>query len=172
MDAMVLQSQDNGARFVHLLDSLPPFEQRTLLSSVLQKVSKEHLSVSATTEADASWWKADSEVVSAAAGLIKILVAASETRQAQLMAWLTNSSGAGVGEGIGIRRAVVAVLDKSEAETLLEKSMQLFGDQLYIRHTPTIQQEGMSETSQINLADHLILHSTCTSPAPERGLCP
>ena len=148
MDDMVLQGQDNGARFVHLLNSLPAFEQRTMLSSVLQNLSKENLSVLITTEADASWWKADSKVVSGAAGLIKILATASEIRQTQLMAWLTSSSGAGVGEGIAIRRAVVAVVseDNNKAETLLEKSMQQFGDQLYIRHTPTLQQEGMCET--------------------------
>jgi len=62
-----------------------------------------------------------------------------------LLSWLTSSTGAGVGEGIAIRRAVVAALaeDKSDMETVLEKSLQQLGDQLYIKHTPTMQQEGI-----------------------------
>ncbi|TVY88746.1 DNA replication checkpoint protein tel2, partial [Lachnellula willkommii] len=55
--------------------------------------------------------------------------------------WIAD--GTGVGEGIAIRRAVVTALaeDKSDMETVLEKSLQQLGDQLYIKHTPTMQQE-------------------------------
>lgn len=61
-----------------------------------------------------------------------------------LVSWLTSSSGAGLGDGIAIRRAVVVVLsrEKTDIETVLDKSLQQFGDQLYIKHTPTIQQDG------------------------------
>lgn len=62
-----------------------------------------------------------------------------------LISWLTGTSGAGLGDGIAIRRAAVVVLSKDKAaiETVLEKSLQQFGDQLYIKHTPTLQQEGI-----------------------------
>lgn len=62
-----------------------------------------------------------------------------------LISWLTGTSGAGLGDGIAIRRTVVVVLSKDKAaiETVLEKSLQNFGDQLYIKHTPTLQQEGI-----------------------------
>jgi hypothetical protein len=32
--------------------------------------------------------------------------------------------------------------DKSDIQAVLEKSLQQFGDQLYIKHTPTLQQDG------------------------------
>jgi telomere length regulation protein len=146
LKSLLLQSQNEDARFTKLLSSLPTFEQRNVLYALLQIISKEHLSTSFTTEADSSWWKSDVKVVSGAAGLIKILVANEETRKNQLLSWLTSSTGAGVGEGIAIRRAVVAALaeDKSDMETILEKSLQQLGDQLYIKHTPTMQQEGTS----------------------------
>ena len=57
---------------------------------------------------------------------------------------MIDEPGAGVGDGIGIRRAVVAVLakDKEAITTVLEKSVNQFGDQLYIKHTAVLQQEG------------------------------
>ena len=65
-------------------------------------------------------------------------------RKGFVVAWLTSSSGAGIGWSIGIRRAVLAALaeDKESIITVLEKSLSQFGDQLYIRHSPILQQEG------------------------------
>ncbi|TVY48994.1 DNA replication checkpoint protein [Lachnellula occidentalis] len=143
LKSLLLQSQGDSTRFTHLLSSLPSFEQRNVLYALLQIISKEHLSTTITTEADSSWWKSDAKVVSGAAGLIKSLITNEESRKTQLLSWLTSSTGAGVGEGIAIRRAVVAALaeDKSDMETVLEKSLQQLGDQLYIKHAPTMQQE-------------------------------
>jgi telomere length regulation protein len=77
--------------------------------------------------------------------LIKLVLGNEESRKSHLKTWLTSSSGAGVGDGIAIRRAVVAALavDNSDIETVLDKSLRLFGDQLYIKHTSTMQQEGI-----------------------------
>ncbi|CAG8949598.1 hypothetical protein HYFRA_00007831 [Hymenoscyphus fraxineus] len=143
LDSLILGNEDKSAQFITLLNHLPTFEQKNVLYSTLQFVSREKLSTSITTEADSSWWKSDAKVISGASSLIKSLVSGAESRSNQLMAWLTSSSGAGVGESIAIRRAVVAVIaeEKSSIESLLEKSIQQFGDQLYVRHTPTIQQE-------------------------------
>jgi len=146
LKSLLFQSQSDDTRFTNLLSSLPTFEQRNVLYALLQIISKEHLSTTITSEADSSWWKLDAKVVSGAAGLIKSLVNNEESRKTQLLSWLTSSTGACVGEGIAIRRAVVAALaeDKSDMEAVLEKSLQQLGDQLYIKHTPTMQQEGAS----------------------------
>ncbi|CAG8970680.1 hypothetical protein HYALB_00003435 [Hymenoscyphus albidus] len=132
LDSMILGNEDKSAQFITLLDHLPAFEQKNVLYSTLQFVSREKLSTSITIEADSSWWKSDAKVVSGASSLIKSLVSGAESRSSQLMAWLTSSSGAGVGGSIAIRRAVVAVIaeEKSSIESLLEKSIQQFGDQL------------------------------------------
>jgi telomere length regulation protein len=145
LDSMVVHSCDNGAQFLRLLNQLSALEQRNVLFNALQMLAREHLSSTITTDGDSSWWEADSKLVSGAAGMVKILVADSDSRRSQLLAWATSSSGAGAGAGVEIRRAVVAILaeDKNDIETVLEKSIAQFGDQLYIRHTPTIQQEGI-----------------------------
>jgi telomere length regulation protein len=143
---LLLGRKGQHAEFLKLLDVLPRFEQRNVFYSVLKIVSREHLSVEVLSEDNAQWWQADTGIISAAAGLISLMAANEEQRKVQLINWLTGSPGAGSGDGIAIRRAVVAALtrDKTDTDTVLEKSLQQFGDKLYIRHTPTLQQEGVA----------------------------
>ncbi|KJZ73629.1 hypothetical protein HIM_06962 [Hirsutella minnesotensis 3608] len=87
---------------------------------------------------------AESNVTLAAvSGLIDAVVANDEVRRAHLVTWCTSSSGAGLGDGVGIRRAVTACLaqDKDTMSLLSEKSLAQFGDQLYIKHAAMLQQE-------------------------------
>ncbi|KAF4624096.1 hypothetical protein G7Y89_g14073 [Cudoniella acicularis] len=144
---ILLQSEDEGSHFIKLLDSLSNFEQRNMIFIIFQVISKYYISADITTEADSSWWKSDAKPISGAVKLVKVLIAGEESRKTQVLAWLTSSSGAGVGEGIAIRRAVIAALaeDKSDIETVLEKSIQQIGDKLYINHTPTMQQEAHTQ---------------------------
>lgn len=144
LNSLILDSEDEGTRFTTLLNNLSIFEQRNILYAALQDISKHHLSAPITTEDDPSWWNSDSKIISGASGLIKLLVASNEARRDQLIAWLTSSTGAGMGEGVAIRRAVMACIaeDKSDMEAVLDKSIQQLGDQLYIRHTSSMQQDG------------------------------
>lgn len=89
----------------------------------------------------------DDPAVSAAAGVINaVLAAGGGTEKFNLIDWCTTFSGAGLGNGVGIRRAVVAVLaqDKEAISTVLLTSLARFGDSLYISHAPVLQQEGES----------------------------
>lgn len=143
--SLLLLHQDYSTQFKRLLSSLPTFEQRNFIYSLLKLVSRDYLSSIITSEDDSHWWQADEGFVSATASLINLVLDNEEPRKSHLMTWLTSSSGAGVGDGIAIRRAVIAALaaDKKDVEALLEKSLRQFGDQLYIKHTPTLQQEGI-----------------------------
>lgn len=87
---------------------------------------------------------APNETVSAAAGIINDVVQNDQTRVSHLVTWCCSTSGAGLGHSIGIRRAVVALLakDKETITLILEKSVNQFGDQLYIKHTAIMQQQG------------------------------
>jgi telomere length regulation protein len=86
------------------------------------------------------------ETVSAVAAILKDVVLDDETRKNLLIDWCASPSGAGLGDGIGIRRAVVAALaqDREAITTVLSKSLAQFGDELYIRHAAILQQNGMS----------------------------
>ena len=101
------------------------------------------------------------QTVSAVAGVIRDVIQDDETRLSHLVSWCTASSGAGLGDAIGIRRAVLAVLaDKAAITTVLEKSLNQFGDQLYIKHTAILQQEGKLVLSplKIHLANLCPVH--------------
>ncbi|RDW85050.1 hypothetical protein BP6252_02640 [Coleophoma cylindrospora] len=142
VSSLLLQTDDKWFSFSSLIDSLPSLEQKNLLQTLLKLISKDYFSATVTSEDDSEWWKANAYPVSGAANLISRVIS-TEQRKEYIIDWLTGSSGAGIGDGIAIRRAVVVSISnsKNDLETVLEKSLQQFGDQLYIRHTPTLQQE-------------------------------
>ncbi|KAK3335755.1 telomere length regulation protein-domain-containing protein [Cercophora scortea] len=125
-------------RFGGLLNNLPQMEQRRVMFSVLKILSDEYLDSLGLCESEES-----QTLVSAAAGALQSIVGMHENRRNHLLEWLTSSSGAGLGEGVSIRRAVMAVIsqDKDNIVKVVEKSISQFGDQLYIKHSPILQQE-------------------------------
>ncbi len=142
--ALLLGEDEDRQQFILLIDTLPSYEQRMVLDAGLKTLSKHHLSKSETTDC-LDWWTTDAGLVAGAAGYLELIISKDDTRKSHLISWLTSLSGAGVGEAIGIRRAAIAFLSgfKYEMESVVEKSLQQFGDQLYIRHAPSSQQEGM-----------------------------
>lgn len=121
-----------------VFDSLAHSEQRSLLFSLLKALSELYLN-----KLDPSDSQSERKVVSAAAEVINRLVADEPKYFSLLSGWLTSATGAGLGDAIGIRRAVLSVLasNKDNIVTVFDKSLSQFGDFLYIRHTPILQQE-------------------------------
>lgn len=126
-----------------IFDNLAHTEQRNVLFNLLRTIAELHLN-----KLEGNNTASDRMAISAAAGVIKGLVANNAKYMSYLVTWLTNATGAGVGDAIGIRRAVLAVLasDRDSITTVFEKSLNQFGDFLYIKHTPMLQQEGTYET--------------------------
>ncbi|KAH8676088.1 telomere length regulation protein-domain-containing protein [Xylariales sp. PMI_506] len=123
-----------------IIDLLPQTDQRKILVGVLQNLSG-RLPLDTDTSVE------EYPLIWAAAGMLKLIVGTSQIRQGHLIAWLTDAVGAGIGEGSAIRRAAMAVLggSKEAMTTVLEKSLAQFGDQLYIRHAPVLQQEAHAQ---------------------------
>lgn len=122
-----------------LFTHLSQLEQKRVLYAVLRHLSESSLNklgIADTPEA--------STIIGAAAGVVEKLVENETSRKNHLVVWLTGATGAGLGDAVGIRRAVLAVLaqDREAITTVLEKSLHQFGDELYIRHSPVLQQEG------------------------------
>lgn len=124
-------------------------EQRTILNSALRLLTTRYL-VEQPQLDNPDWWKADASIISAGARYLSCVIAKEESRKDFLITWLTSVSGAGIGSHIGVRRAAIAALSdyKYDLEAVLEKSMQQFGDQLYIKHAPSLQQEGNKPHTQ------------------------
>lgn len=128
--------EDNHIRTV--FENLAPSEQKLMLFSLLKTLSELHLNRLDTADAPH-----DRQVISAAAGVIKELVGNGRKHISHLTTWLTSATGAGIGEAIGVRRTVLAILalDRDEILTVFDKGLTQFGDFLYIKHTPILQQE-------------------------------
>ncbi|KAB5580559.1 telomere length regulation protein-domain-containing protein [Coniochaeta sp. 2T2.1] len=137
-EELLLGEAANPPAFGILLDALPGPDQRKVIFGVLKLLSDRHLDQLGSCESPDS-----AAIIAAAAGAIKAIVGTSGAKIAHLVSWLTASSGAGLGEGVGIRRAVMAIVAqrKETVISVLEKSLGQFGDQLYIKHSPILQQE-------------------------------
>ncbi len=86
----------------------------------------------------------DTTFVAALAGLINAIVQDPRLKE-YLVSWLATGPGVSLTENMAIRRAVVTVVaqDREQLVQVLEKAMGQFGDQLYIKHTPMLHQQGM-----------------------------
>ncbi|ETS87273.1 hypothetical protein PFICI_01101 [Pestalotiopsis fici W106-1] len=126
--------------FPRLLDCMPQLDQRRFLTTILKLLASR-----LPTSSDKS--TEDYPMIWAAAGVLKSVIGTSQVRKGYLIAWLTDASGAGLGDDCGIRRAAVAALanDKEAITTVLERSLNQFGDQLYIKHSPILQQEAHAQ---------------------------
>ncbi|MCJ1465899.1 telomere binding protein [Pseudocyphellaria aurata] len=127
---------------VNLVQNLGVHEQRSFLHSLLRILSKRHLE---NTSGGHPYEKQqdNKKALGGTAALISKLVQDSEVLQDGLVDWLTGVSGDAVGQDFNVRRAVVAALAHDQARILhvLNKSLELFGDKLSIRHTPMLHQE-------------------------------
>ncbi|KAI1461595.1 telomere length regulation protein-domain-containing protein [Annulohypoxylon moriforme] len=140
--SLLLQDADSQALFEKLLGFFPPLEQRKLLNLILKLLSDKYLNT-----VDGEDATKDAALISAVSGVLKVVVGNDEARKNNLINWLTSGSGAGIGEGCAIRRAVVAVFsgDKDSMVAILEKSLSQFGDKLYIQHAPLLQQDAHAQ---------------------------
>ncbi|KAH6854190.1 telomere length regulation protein-domain-containing protein [Chaetomium sp. MPI-CAGE-AT-0009] len=139
---LALKPQADPKRFGLLVGGLPQTEQRKVLYSVLKILSTGHLDRLGRCETEET-----KPPISAVAGALNGILDSVENGRRHLVEWLINSSGAGLGEGVGIRRAVMAVVsqERDDLVTALEKSLGQFGDQLYIKHSPMLQQEAHAQ---------------------------
>lgn len=122
-----------------IFEQLPHTEQRNVMFSLLKALAELHLNkLEGNDETN------EKAVISAATSVVDKLVANNTKSMSHLVTWLTSATGAGVGDAVGVRRAALAALvsDRDSITTVFEKSLSQFGDVLYIKHTPMLQQEG------------------------------
>ncbi|PSR82710.1 telomere length regulation protein-domain-containing protein [Coniella lustricola] len=134
----LIDTPQEGGSIRTVLSGLPTSQQRTFLFGMIQNLSDLYLN-----GFDGPDTPAPQAIISGVAGFIKQLVADDPRCTSHLEAWLTNATGAGLGDAVGIRRAILAVLATTQDSiaAVFEKSLAQFGDYLYIRHTPILQQE-------------------------------
>ena len=130
-----------------IMEQLPVYEQKKMLNGILKFAADTYFSSISTGPETV-----DAGVVSAVAGLVDKVIVTSTSLRSQLVSWLLTSPGVGLPNGIAIRRAAVAAVsnDQSALSDILDKSMAEFGDQLFIKHSPMMQQEGTSMSAKMS----------------------
>lgn len=138
---------------------LKSFEQRKFLNAIVACTIKQHFSFDVIARIDAQI--PSSELVSGVASLFHTLVETNDVLKEHMVSLLIRSNVPSLDDSLSARRAIMAALAQDESKSsnllyrnmclyvidnlhnLLEKSIKLFGDSLFIRHTPVLQQEGL-----------------------------
>lgn len=133
------------------------FEQRKYMNAIITFVAKHYFSNEVVNKDSLV---ASSPVIDAAGGLFHDLIKDNDVLKEHLISTLTRSTIPVLDDSLSVRRSVVAALAKDHGKqcrnlgtstlltaidklhTLLESLIKLFGDSVYIRHTPVLQQEG------------------------------
>ncbi len=137
VDSLLLSDGIDSSLFAKICLNSPSYG-RKVIHTTLDHLAKRYLARPGVGD------ETNSPTISAVAAVIAAVVSKSEALRDELIKWCTSASGAGLGHGIGIRRAVIAVIAQSKEAitTVLEKSVSQFGDELYIRHAAILQQNG------------------------------
>lgn len=163
-----------------LIKNMGVQEQKTSLYSLLRILSKHRLPILTETLSDDEQQE-HTRILRGAAALISFLVKESDILKDALVSWLTGSSGDGIGQEKAIRRAVIAALSDDHGRgftcvvkvyadrqalarmiVLFNKILELFGEKLFIKHTPMLHQQGF--ITSFYARNHLIADYTQSLP--------
>ncbi|KAF3046400.1 telomere binding protein [Didymella heteroderae] len=137
---------DRMARFAALVGRLKAFEQRKYLNAVITYVMKHCFQSEIIDTADEPIDR--SPMVSAAAYLLNSFMNSNEVLKDHVVASLTKSALPSLDESLATRRSVIAALaqDEDKLQNVFENCIKTFGDPVYIKHTPVMQQESLAQT--------------------------
>ena len=144
-----------------LLADIHPQERRVMLFSLMRNLFKQHLT---SFEDNPSIAKSSAEntAIGAVAAVLAAITETTIDLQDCLVEWLVSISADAVRQNHSSHRAVIrtvsvkqgnssnshvvsyeiAKLPSDQIGKALQRSLELFGDKLYIKHTPTLHQEG------------------------------
>lgn len=138
-ETLLLREDGDLEAFNRLFARLPLTERMKLFSSLLLYLTSTFFNKPNISESSSR-----DPIISAVASLICKVTPDETFTKTCIVDWLVGPVGAGPDGNIAIRRAVFACLAKNEQSLadVLEKSMEQFGDELYIKHTPMLQHQG------------------------------
>ncbi|EEH34683.1 hypothetical protein PAAG_05732 [Paracoccidioides lutzii Pb01] len=145
-DGLLLHGDALSDRFGILLDNMRSHHLILVFKSVLHDLEKSYLRPF-PSEAESPLDDPDKQkLISGIAALVELMVRDREFLRAQLNEWLASGLEVNI-RGIDFRRALLASYGNQQ-EPLLEilgKALEIFGDKLYIKHTPTSGQEANTQ---------------------------
>ncbi|KAF2132660.1 hypothetical protein P153DRAFT_309193 [Dothidotthia symphoricarpi CBS 119687] len=142
----ILIDDDRIETLRDFMSRMKTFEQRKFLNAVIAFVDKQYFPSIMVDKEDTSITA--SKPISSVAGLLYSLTKDNDVLKEHLVSALAKSTIPSLSESFAARRSVIAALSKDDDKihTLLENSIRLFGDSVYIKHTPIVQQEALAQT--------------------------
>ncbi|KAF9699923.1 hypothetical protein EKO04_002486 [Ascochyta lentis] len=137
---------DQVNSFSDLIGQMKAFEQRKYLNAVIVCITKQFFQSEIVSKEDAPI--APSPVISGATYLLCSFITTNDILKDYLASSVTRSTIPSLDESFAIRRTVVAALaqDEDKLQTLFENCIKTFGDSVYVKHTPVLQQEALAQT--------------------------
>jgi telomere length regulation protein len=142
-----------GPLLQSLLQNLQTHEQRQFLDQTFKVLSKQCLSLTSPPDFDDALTETPS-TIAATSAIIVDLTAESEAMRAHLETWLSDPT-LNASESFSMRRAAVSAFTHASKGTanmledpvqdLMEKTMKRFGDNLFVKHSPILQQEACAQ---------------------------
>jgi telomere length regulation protein len=142
-----------GPLLQSLLQNLQAHEQRQLLDQTFKVLSKQCLSLTSPPDFDDALTDTPSTISATSATIVE-LIGTSDATRAHLETWLSDPT-LNASESFVIRRAAVSAFAHASKGTanmledpvqdLMEKTMKRFGDNLFVKHSPILQQEACAQ---------------------------
>lgn len=126
-----------------VIEKLRVSDQQRFLQTTLSMLDSKFLQTN-RGDGDESAGK-PSKAIGGSAALLRDLASNNDRLQDALVEWLTDDRSGG---STKLRRAALAALqtDEDRMQRVMERNMQQFGDPLFIKHTPIVQQEAIAQT--------------------------
>lgn len=130
------------AKLQSLVRSLAAHEQRGFLLSTISLVSSRYLKNPTSKQTLNN--HEDRKIVSVAAALLQTVVATDEETMVEYLSeWLLKAPSVPT----TLYRAVTTTMPAEEREKILEQIWSKFADQIFVKHTPILQQEGINSST-------------------------
>ncbi|KAF2750653.1 hypothetical protein M011DRAFT_516990 [Sporormia fimetaria CBS 119925] len=138
-----VKNQSVGA-LKEVLIKLKKFEQQKYMTALLTYIPRGYFGSTISAKDKSSLQP--SSMVSGTARLLHDLVSENDVLEEFLVTVLVRGKTLALDNTLQARRSIIAVLAKDDEKlhTLLEQSLQLFGDKFYIAHTPILHQEALA----------------------------
>ncbi|EGE79073.1 hypothetical protein RJZ56_001016 [Blastomyces dermatitidis] len=141
-DTLLLQENASPDRFGILLNNLRRHDQIVLFKSILHDLEKRFLPAYPNALQRPLEDPSKCKTINGVSGVVATIVRGRDILKSQLSEWLVTGLEMNI-QGIDFRRALLASFGNQQEPILeiLRRALEIFGDQLYIKHTPTRGQE-------------------------------
>ncbi|KAK2813187.1 hypothetical protein FQN50_000865 [Emmonsiellopsis sp. PD_5] len=145
-EGLLLQESNSLEQFGLLLDNLRRHDQISLFKSILHDLETKYLPPIPNEAGISSDAPNKRKAIGGVSAIVAMIIQNRDIIKSQLSEWLVSGLEVNI-KGVDFRRALLASFENQQEilVEILRKALGLFGDNLYIKHTPTRGQEANAQ---------------------------